>query len=113
LLRGGSSRAHIIRELRNTPSYKLHETLETWYKKEFSSQDLQSRQYLDVYYWDDRKRMRRTITIVEDLSWDALPGVDVSRLEKGDAPLDNTSSTRHNSPSPLPTNPTARESSGL
>lgn len=85
------SRAYLIKELRDTPSYELHQKLEKLYKQEVAAKPRcqHGRRYLEVSYEDDRDTMRRTITIVEDLSWNALPDIDACRQERASAQFDN------------------------
>ncbi|KAE8449754.1 hypothetical protein EG329_007529 [Mollisiaceae sp. DMI_Dod_QoI] len=88
-----SSRKQVIEALRNTPSYELHTRLEELYKKEVGIRTEHLRdvqRYPHVSHQDDRFSMRRTIMIVEDLSWIVLPAANPSNEE--------TRATNDNSP---------------
>ncbi|KUJ09131.1 uncharacterized protein LY89DRAFT_676495 [Mollisia scopiformis] len=105
-------RKQAIQELRNMPSYKLHDRLEEMYREEVASEK-EVVQYIDRYHRvsheDDSVRMRRTITIVEDLSRTNLPAVNPSREERATSPTVNPRTRRRNN-SPVNANRRSRRS---
>jgi hypothetical protein len=65
-------RGELMTELRNSPSWRLHQDLEDMYRERIGIQTRHLKlvkRYPSVTYIDDPVAMKRTITVVEDLAW--------------------------------------------